>query len=227
MNVTRALRALLSRNFKGHFGQYAEDTLVRKHFNPRREAGVCLDLGAYHPFRFNNTAYFWMCGWRCVNVDANPATIKLFNKYRSNDVNIHSAIVTQAEIASGKREIDLLLPKKLDRHGISALGTGIPSQAPTDHQSIKVPCRSVSQILEDYDLSGVSYINIDIEGYDETVLLDIDLNRYRPKVITIEQFAEDVLGVADGIVARYMREHAYIFHSRAGYSSVYVKRDKF
>jgi FkbM family methyltransferase len=225
MNVLRALRATLSGNFKGHFGQYAEDTLVRKHFNPRRETGVCLDLGAYHPFRFNNTAYFWMCGWRCVNVDANAATIKLFNKYRSDDVNIHSAIVTQAEIVGGQREIDLLLPKKLDRHGISALGTSIPSQAPAEHQSIKVPCMSVRQILEENDLLDVSYINIDIEGYDEAVLLDIDLNRYRPKVITIEEFAEDVCAVVDGVVSRYMREHAYIFHSRAGYSSIYVKRN--
>lgn len=224
MNIIKILTAATSGHFKGHFGQYAEDTLVRKHFNPRRDKGVCLDLGAYHPFRFNNTAYFWMCGWRCVNVDANPATIKLLNKHRRGDTNIHSAVVTAAEFDAGKTEIDLLLPKQLDRGGVSALGTSVPSQAQADHDVIRVPCCSVQQILEEQNLLDVSYINIDIEGYDEAVLFDIDFNRYRPKVLTVEQFAEDVGEIAASEGAHYMRDHGYILHSRAGYTSVYVKR---
>ncbi|MCD8565815.1 MAG: FkbM family methyltransferase [Burkholderiaceae bacterium] len=185
--------------------------------------GTCLDIGAYHPFRFNNTAYFWMCGWRCVNVDANPNSIKLFNKHRSNDTNIHAAVITQKEYDAGKREIDLLLPVKQEKHGLSALGTGLTSQAPKDHVSITVPSTTVMNLLEQQGLQDISYINIDVEGYDEAVLLDIDLNRYRPMVITVEQFAEDVIDVVNGEAARYMREHNYHFHSRASFTSVFVK----
>jgi FkbM family methyltransferase len=223
MNWINAVKAAVSGEFKGHFGQYAEDCIVRKHFSPRHVKGVCLDLGAYHPFRFNNTAYFWMCGWRCVNVDANPNSIKLFDKKRSNDINIHAALVTKAEFDAGKREMELLLPKSSDRYGLSALGTGIKSQAHPGHISISVPCLSVDQILKNYDLQDVSYINIDIEGYDESVLLDIDLERYQPQVVSVEQFAEDVLDVVDGPVAKHMRAHGYLFHSRASYTSIYVK----
>ena len=225
MNLINVLKAVVSGEFKGHFGQYAEDCIVRKHFNPRRVKGVCLDLGAYHPFRFNNTAYFWMCGWRCVNVDANPSSIKLFNKRRPNDSNIHAAIVTQEEYKAGKREMELLLPEQPDRYGLSALGTGVESQAHPGCIAITVPCLSVQQILETHHLDDVSYINIDIEGYDEAVLLDIDFDRYRPKVVSVEQFAEDVVDVVNGPVATHMRAHGYCFHSRASYTSIYVKND--
>jgi FkbM family methyltransferase len=148
-----------------------------------------------------------MCGWRCVNVDANPKSIELFNKYRKSDTNIHAAVITQQEWAEGKTEVELLLPSKSDKDGLSAVGTAVLSQAPADYERVTVPSVSISQVLESNDLQNVSYINIDIEGYDEVVLLDIDLVRYRPKVITVEQFAEDVKDVANSEVARFMRDH--------------------
>jgi len=42
------LKAVFAGNAKGHFGQPAEDALVRKLF-PKRMSGTYLDLGAFHP----------------------------------------------------------------------------------------------------------------------------------------------------------------------------------
>ena len=63
--------ALFSGGIKGHFGQGAEDVLVRKLFPRTKKDGVYLDIGAYHPFKHSNTAWFWMKGWRGYNIDAN------------------------------------------------------------------------------------------------------------------------------------------------------------
>lgn len=148
----------------------------------------------------------------------------LINKgHRPGDTNIHAAVITQKEFEAGKKEIDLLLPAKQEKHGLSALGTGISSQAPKDHVAITVPTTTVMNILQEQRLEDISYINIDVEGYDEAVLQDIDLNRYRPMVISVEQFAEDVIDVVNGEAARYMREHNYHFHSRASFTSIFVK----
>lgn len=42
------LKAVFAGNAKGHFGQPAEDALVRKLF-PKRMSGTYLDLDAFHP----------------------------------------------------------------------------------------------------------------------------------------------------------------------------------
>jgi len=227
MKLSHILTAVMSGNFKGHFGQYAEDTLVRKIFSPRKRMGTCLDLGAYHPFKFNNTAYFWMCGWRCVNVDANPRTIELFNKKRPTDTNVHAAVISQAEIAAGIREITLSLPDGDDKGGVSALGTVDVKQATANKmvRNITVPTMGVAEILEKYELQDVAYINVDIEGYDDKIMLDIDFDRYRPEVVSVEQFADDVADVVHGEVAMRMREYGYSFHSRASFTSIYIRRN--
>ena len=50
MKLINIMKAVMAGHFKGHFGQYAEDTLVRKLFAPRKRMESCLDVGAYHPF---------------------------------------------------------------------------------------------------------------------------------------------------------------------------------
>ena len=221
MKIVNTLRALISGHLKGHFGQYAEDVLIRKHFKPRRDKGVCLDIGSYHPFRFNNTAYLWMCGWKCVNVDANPNSIELFKKYRSSDINIHAAVISDADLQAGKTSIDLHFPVRNQR-SISAIGTVLKEKIDEETIAVKVPTQSIRTILETNNLENLSYINIDIEGLDEAVLFDIDFRKHTPKVITIEQFAKDINEIVDGDVARYLRASGYVMHSRAAYTSVYV-----
>jgi FkbM family methyltransferase len=227
MHLLKVMRAIASGHAKGHFGQYAEDTLVRKLFKPRKTEELCLDIGAYHPFRFNNTAYFWMCGWKTINIDANPNSIQLFNKWRSSDTNIHSAVVTQKEIDEGLKNIQLMLPKNDDKDGVSANGTISDSQAQSNgmKRSVVVPVCSIKQILEKYDLEKVVYINIDIEGYDDRVAIELDLNKYRPKAITVEQFGDDIEQIIYSDVAKHMRNNDYVFHARAGFTSVFVRKD--
>lgn len=129
MYITRLLKTILSGNSKCHFGQWAEDVLVRRLFPGKKTSGIYLDIGAYPPFKYSNTAYFWLKGWHGVNVDANPKTIALFNKIRKNDINLCAAVITEEECKTIK-EIDLSLPSKKDgKHGISAIATCCPNVA--------------------------------------------------------------------------------------------------
>lgn len=91
--LIKLTKTILSGSIKGHFGQWGEDILVRKLFPRKKSTGVYLDLGAYHPFKHSNTAFFWLKGWHGFNIDANPETIKIFKKTRPKDINIHSAAI--------------------------------------------------------------------------------------------------------------------------------------
>lgn len=227
MKLIRIMQAIGSGNAKGHFGQHAEDVLVRKLFDRKKRDGKYLDLGAYHPFRFSNTAYFWLKGWSGVNVDANPQSIKLFDAARPADVNICAALVEQKALDQGLTHIQLMLPSHRDtRTGVSATGTVDASLAAEHNQAegISVPATSVNQILRAYDLRTVDYLNVDIEGYDERIICEFDFDFCRPQVITIEDFAHDLTELAATPITQHLRAQGYALVARAGSASVFLLR---
>ena len=57
------------------FSQYGEDILLRDLFRTELmelDSGFYVDVGAFHPFRFSNTAFLYIMGWNGLNIDANP-----------------------------------------------------------------------------------------------------------------------------------------------------------
>jgi hypothetical protein len=153
--INKLVSALFSGGIKGHFGQWAEDVLIRKLFDKSKKNGVYLDIGSYHPFAHSNTAYFWMKGWRGFNVDANPHTIKIFNKYRPSDTNIWTAIVPAADYDNGTRQVSLMLPAKADySSGVAATGTVNDSVGNERgfSETLKVPAMSVASLLKNANI---------------------------------------------------------------------------
>ena len=66
------------RNFKFFFhnSQFGEDKKIIKLFN-KNEKGLYLDVGCFHPIRQNNTYLLYKLGWKGINIDLNPLSIKL------------------------------------------------------------------------------------------------------------------------------------------------------
>src|SRR4051812_32356254 len=72
------------------FSQMGEDVIVRFLFD---QMGVAqpsyLDIGAYHPFQFSNTAAFHATGSCGINVDPDPDAIARFRLFRPGDINLN------------------------------------------------------------------------------------------------------------------------------------------
>lgn len=51
---------------------------------------------------------------------------------------------------------------------------------------IKVPCTTLNQIIEDYDISEIKSLVIDTEGHDFEILNDLNLDILKPKKIIFE-----------------------------------------
>lgn len=73
------------------YAQEGEDLLLRRIFEHKHN-GFYVDIGAHHPFRFSNTYLLYKRGWRGINVDAMPGSIKLFAKFRPRDVNLECGV---------------------------------------------------------------------------------------------------------------------------------------
>jgi len=122
--ILTTLSALLKGQLKGHTGQWAEDTIVRKLFLRSKKQGVYVDLGAYHPFIHSNTAYLYLKGWKGINVDANKHSIPLFDKARPNDINLNLALIPSNQYGNNSQTVELYLPNEgsdeTGRNGIAA-----------------------------------------------------------------------------------------------------------
>ncbi len=225
--ITKLASALFSGGIKGHFGQWAEDVLIRKLFDKSKKNGVYLDIGSYHPFTHSNTAYFWMKGWHGFNVDANPHTIKIFNKYRPSDTNIWTAIVPAADYDNGIRQVSLMLPTKADySSGVAATGT-VNNSVGNERgfsETLEVPALSIASLLKNKNIKNIDYLNVDIEGYDEIILSEIDFSTLTPTVVTVEDYSDDFEMLVSSGVTNVMRKNGYVLAGRAGPTSVFLKR---
>ena len=173
------------RYFKPNFSysQEGEDLVLRRLFEGR-ENGFYVDVGAHHPYRFSNTALFSENGWRGINIDPNPGTAILFDRYRPRDVNLELGINNTSE------PLDFYIFKE------PALNT-FDSKTAAEHISSgkwellhkkSVQQKTLSEVLDRHLPEGqkIDFLSIDVEGLGYEVLTSNDWNKYLPDVIVIE-----------------------------------------
>lgn len=73
------------------YSQNGEDILLEAIFY-KQQKGFYVDVGAHHPIKYSNTFLLYKRGWRGINIDAMPGSMKTFAKYRKGDINIECGV---------------------------------------------------------------------------------------------------------------------------------------
>lgn len=218
--ISRLFKFFSHGGLRGHFSQYGEDVFLHKFFRGKRN-GYYIDIGAHHPFQLSNTAHLWLTGWNGINVDANAATITSFKKVRKNDLNIHAAVVSS--ITSDElSEIEFFSKNNIDN--IATCDPQLAKERGYKH-SIKVPCRSLKSLVQEASLKSggqFDYLNIDIEGLDESVLEDINMWPMKPKVLMVEIYAKTIRDMLDNKTVKNLEKNGYQFVERTGHTAIFV-----
>lgn len=183
-----------------------------------------MDIGAHHPFQLSNTAYLWLQGWNGINVDASEEAIRLFNRVRHRDLNIHAAVVS-TEMARQSSEIRFYSRRDIDNSATcdEALAK---ERGYTDY--ITVPCRSLASIIAEgaaRNQGAVDYLNIDIEGLDEAVLEDLHICPVKPTVIMVEIYGHCVSEVLNSLATQNLAKQGYVFTERTGHTAVFINKN--
>ena len=164
------------------FSQEGEDKFLLEYFKDRIN-GFYIDVGAFHPYRINNTYLLYKKGFRGINIDISATSIDFFDIARPDDINLNVG-------ASDKFEKKIFFSKK----NLSFHNTLSKSLAESEMQTepfkkkYSISCKRLDEIIEETKFSNkiIDFLNIDAEGYDYQVLLGLNLKRYSPKVICIE-----------------------------------------
>jgi len=196
------------------FSQCGEDAVLQGLIVGMPRPGFYVDIGAFSPKAFSNTYVLYKQGWRGINVDPAPGSMRAFNVMRRRDVNLEIAISdepgTLALHVFGRRSA--LNTVSLERAEYWEKETGRSARV------VEVPTRTLASVLDEHADVPLQLLSVDVEGHDMAVLRSNNWDRYRPALIVVEDHSveqmiaqgtppSDALG--DSRITRFLAQHGY------------------
>ena len=177
-----------------------EDLFINDYFRNKNK-GFYIDVGCFHPIHRNNTFLLHKKGWNGINIDIHKFSIDLFNYLRPNDLNYNLAVTNKNQI------IDMYFQKK---H--SQLSTIKEAQAKKVFQGsirkTKINALTLDSILEKKKIDNlkIDLLDVDVEGADFDVLEGFSIEKYRPKLISVEIHQKNT---KESMISKYLHNYKY------------------
>lgn len=218
--IRRKLWRITFKNARLSYSQSGEDMILDTIFCNTKK-GFYVDIGANNPFNNSNTHYFYKKGWRGVNIDALPGSMKCFNKHRRHDVNIEAAI------SDDETELIYYMYSSSFYNTFSAR---VNEKLKTITQLIgekRIKTIKLSEVFDSLDIKNIDFMSVDVEGMDFNVLQSNNWNKYRPKVVITEYFSKDIDLLSKDDVYHFLIDAGYRFLCNSPTNAFYIENDFF
>lgn len=167
------------------YAQNFEDVILNRIFKDK-ERGFYIDVGAHHPVYDSVTKSFYDRGWQGINIEPVREFFELLQQERLRDINL--------QIALGGQE-DTLQFFELKGTGFSTLdrdfALSLARQKNLTLLSYEVKVRTLSDICQENVINSIDFLKVDVEGWEEQVIMNNDWQVFRPSVIIIEATIPD------------------------------------
>jgi len=199
-------------------GQHVDQVLAD--YFPHNYKGTFFDVGAYEPINISNSYHFEKNGWDTYCFEANTILIEELKSLRKNvfnyaiscenkdkcEFNVVRSCWGGGSFMAGLSAIDL------DPLYLKQFGDGIKEII-----KIEVPQKTLNHIIETeiLNLKEIDIMSIDVEGGELNVLKGIDLNKYKPKIMVIENIFNNPE------IYDYLKEYNYVLDKQIEYNQYY------
>lgn len=192
------------------YSQWGEDVLVLKFFGNRRD-GVFFEAGAHHPTAISQTYLLELNGWSGVLVEALAGNKAEFSRLRPRSQLIEKAL-------GGPEHSGQLLDFSVPADGNTAKASlAICDNGARDPRSTrKVKVTRITDVLRAAGIEQLDYLSLDIEGHELAALRGFDFQRWRPKLVLIEDHLYDLR------LHRFLKAKNYKLVYRLGSNNWYV-----
>ncbi|MBL8350023.1 MAG: FkbM family methyltransferase [Burkholderiaceae bacterium] len=205
------------------YSQEGEDLVLQRLFESS-PAGVFVDVGAHHPFRFSNTFLLYRRGWRGINIDARPDAMAAFHRHRPRDVSLELGVSAEP----GRLQFSVFEEPALNTFDPALAqqrrDAGWPMQG-----TRWVECQPLAAILDrelpTLGVQDIDLLSVDVEGLDLEVLRSNEWSRYRPLAVVAEVLGTDITDMLESDVARFMDSVGYRPYAKLVNSAVFVRRN--
>lgn len=199
------------------FSQFGEDVVLWNLFGATD--GFYVDIGAYDPFQYSNTAMFYKAGWSGVNVDASLLSIERLKRFRPRDTNIHAAI------SDVEQEVEF---EMYDAGVFSRIDSAASPKPLVDgtkpFTTVRMRTRRLAELLGDLRIERpIDFLSVDCEGHDLQVLRSNDWDRFRPKAVVVEDFTRD----DSSPIMTYLATLGYRHLCMTGVSRIFIDEGAF
>jgi FkbM family methyltransferase len=158
-------------------------------------------------------------GWDCYLFEANTDSISLLKKHRKNVFNY----------AIYDKDLDNVIFNVVEANGWTAgfsaieLSNEIANIFKCDDKKIKqitVIQKTLNTILQTEltNINKIDILKIDIEGGELKCLQGLDLQKYSPKVILVENITNDIT------IYNYLLSYGYVLDKHISYNQFYIKK---
>ena len=188
------------------------DLLIDYIFRPKKR-GFYLDVGCQHPVSNNNTYLLYKRGWSGINIDLDPKNIRLFDLERPNEINICKCVSSD----NSKKDLFFF-------HSGSPINSleKKTTKNKSNFSLKKIETFTLNSILKDYKIQHIDYFNLDVEGHELDVLKNFNIQKYKPKVISVEfiDFQMNKLEFRNNNVDRILKSELYKYFTSNNYHFV-------
>lgn len=217
LEIILLLRKTFFTNFiKIYYSQFGED-VVLKELIKKKKNGFYVDVGCYHPKKFSNTYYLRSLGWKGINIDMEENKIFMFKVARPNDYNVVAAVSDTIENVYINKVRNHSLVTKIDKQ-LSSTSLG---------QNFSIKTQKLTDIIERSPFYSIEIdvLSIDCEGHDFNVIKSLDIDRYKPKILIIEDHSNNIELIIKGELYNYLVSKEYILKSWCVMSLIFVRKN--
>jgi len=208
------------------YSQCGEDLIIDFIFNT---IGIShptyIDIGAHHPFRFNNTAIFYNKGCKGINVEPDPYLYNEFKRIRKRDTNLNIGV-------GGNNSI-----LEFHKMSVPALNTFSSEEALRLQEKfgyavlekMQINVETIKEIISKYHQNVFpDFLSLDVEGMDDEIIRSIDFDNKYPSVICTETltFENDGTGKKNLEIIDYLKSKDYMVYADTYINTIVVKKDK-
>ena len=202
---------------RSQYSQWGEDLSILKFFKDKKN-GIYLDVGCFHPLMYSNTCLLFKNGWSGINIDINPTSIDLFKILRPLDFNICTALNEYEKEFKVYFDHPFSPVNTLDKSFFDSNKSNFFKDV-----SFKIiKSKSIDEILNLSKYKEIDFLNIDVEGLDLQVLVQLVPNKLKPSLISIETHNVDGSKSKDcDKINDYLKNCKFYAYKRVGPSTLY------
>jgi len=209
------------------YAQNFEDVMLERLFGDQ-DRGFYVDIGAWDPHLHSVTKHFYLKDWRGINVEPILSRIQRFELDRPRDLNLNVAIAGErGDVSFWTCQEEDALSTTEESTANELRGRGF------SFTETRVSVRRLDDIFDEYRLTDIDFLKIDVEGAEAEVIRTAEFDRYRPRVLVIEAIKPALrpdwsqpasVGTWDGWEA-YVLKRGYVFAHFDGLNRFYVREE--
>ena len=205
---------------KNFYSQFGEDKILNEILDKDYKNGFYVDVGCFHHKKYSNTYLLFKKGWSGINIDLEQDKIDVFNLARPYDHNILSAVSDVSQ---------KLTVYKTDEYSV---GTTTKKSLIKDMNNVidtfDINSKTLNNIIENspFNNKEIDLLNIDTEGNDYSVLMSLNLDKYKPKIIIIESHLKNINEIIKCDIYNYLSSKNYKLRSWNFYSLIFISEIK-